>query len=104
MPGLDRVFSALADPTRRAVMQSLAADPGLTASRLAGELPMSRQAVSKHLAALERAGLVAPRRAGRETRYELTPEPLGDAAAWMATVGGRWDERLSRLQDRARQR
>jgi ArsR family transcriptional regulator, cadmium/lead-responsive transcriptional repressor len=98
---VDAVFAALADPTRRAVMGRLAREP-LSASALAGELPVSRQAVAKHLAALDRAGLVAARREGRETRYRLTPEPMGDAMAWMAAVGARWDERLGRLAARAR--
>ena len=99
MPGLNDVFSALADPTRRDVVASLsAADAEVTASGLAARLPMSRQAVAKHLAALERAGLVEPRRAGRETRYRLTPEPLDDAMAWMAEVGAAWDARLRRLE------
>lgn len=106
MPGVDpvgEVFSALADPTRREVLRSLSTTPELTASRLAGRLPMSRQAVAKHLAALHRAGLVEPRRAGRETRYVLTPAPLADAMEWMAQVGAEWDGRLARLAERARQ-
>jgi DNA-binding transcriptional ArsR family regulator len=107
VPGLepervDAVFAALADPTRRAVLSSLSTRPQLTASRLAGELPITRQAVAKHLAALHRAGLVQARREGRETRYELTPAPLADAMGWMAEVGGRWDDRLDRLAARAR--
>ena len=102
MPGVDEVFSALSDPTRRAVLQSLSARPELTASRLAGELPITRQAVAKHLAALQRAGLVEPRRQGRETRYVLTPAPLADAMDWMAEVGAEWDTRLARLMERAR--
>ena len=69
---------------------------------LAGELPVSRQAVAKHLAALDRAGLVAARREGRETRYTLDPAPMGEAMAWMAGVGAQWDERLARLARRAR--
>ena len=73
-----------------------------SASRLAGELPVSRQAVAKHLAALDRAGLVAARREGRETRYTLDPAPMGEAMAWMASVGAQWDERLARLARRAR--
>jgi DNA-binding transcriptional ArsR family regulator len=97
---VDAVFTALADPTRRAVIGRLAEEP-LSASALAGELPVSRQAVAKHLAALDRAGLVAARREGRETRYRLTPEPLGEAMAWMAGVGAGWDERLARLAARA---
>ena len=75
VPGVDEVFSALSDPTRREVLRSVAPRPELTASRLAGELPITRQAVAKHLAALQRAGLVEPRREGRETRYTLTPAP-----------------------------
>jgi len=95
------VFAALADPTRRAMVRSLAAEPALTASRLAGELPMTRQAVSKHLGALARAGLVEAHREGRETRYTLTPAPLAEAMEWMAEVGGVWDRRLERLARRA---
>ena len=102
LPGVDDVFAALADPTRREVLRSLSERPELTASRLAGELPITRQAVAKHLAALQRAGLVEPHRAGRETRYRLTPAPLADAMAWMADVGATWDRRLERLADRAR--
>jgi len=97
----DAVFAALADPTRRAVIGRLAQEP-LSASALAGELPVSRQAVAKHLAALQKAGLVEPRREGRETRYTLTPAPLVDAMDWMAEVGAEWDTRLARLMERAR--
>jgi DNA-binding transcriptional ArsR family regulator len=97
VPGVDDVFSALSDPTRREVLQSLSQRPDLTASRLAGELPITRQAVAKHLAALRQARLVKARRVGRETRYSLDAEPLGDAARWIATVGAEWDERLADL-------
>jgi ArsR family transcriptional regulator, cadmium/lead-responsive transcriptional repressor len=95
------VFAALADPTRREVVRSLAERPGLTASSLAGELPMTRQAVAKHLGALSGAGLVTSRREGRETRYTLTPAPLAEAMQWMAAVGAEWDDRLARLGQRA---
>jgi ArsR family transcriptional regulator, cadmium/lead-responsive transcriptional repressor len=94
------VFAALADPTRRAMVRALRAEPS-TASRMAGELPITRQAVAKHLAALRDAGLVEARREGRETRYVLTPAPLADAMAWMAETGGVWDARLARLAERA---
>jgi DNA-binding transcriptional ArsR family regulator len=97
---VDAIFAALADPTRRDVIGRLAREPA-SASRLALELPVSRQAVAKHLAALDRAGLVAARREGRELRYALNPEPMADAMAWMASVGARWDERLARLARRA---
>jgi len=95
------VFAALADPTRREVVRSLAQRPGLTASHLAGELPMTRQAVAKHLSALSGAGLVEARRQGRETRYTLTPAPLAGAIEWMTEVGAQWDDRLRRLSTRA---
>ncbi len=110
MPGLARadddvgaVFAALADPTRREVVRSLAQRPGLTASHLAGELPMTRQAVAKHLSALSGAGLVQARREGRETRYTLTPAPLAGAIEWMTDVGAAWDDRLARLARRSAQ-
>jgi DNA-binding transcriptional ArsR family regulator len=107
VPGLEAdrdvgaVFAALADPTRREVVRSLAQRPGLTASHLAGELPMTRQAVAKHLTALSGAGLVHARREGRETRYTLTPAPLAGAIEWMTNVGAQWDDRLERLSTRA---
>jgi DNA-binding transcriptional ArsR family regulator len=92
------VFSALADPTRRRVVSELASRQSVTATELARVLRITRQAVAKHLGALAAAGLAAPRRQGRETRYELTPEPLEEAVAWIASVGGQWDERLARLE------
>ena len=91
-------FAALADPTRRHVMALLADRGSSTATEFARELPVTRQAIAKHLAALDEAGLAAGRREGRETRYRLTPEPLQEAVAWMASVGAEWDERLARLQ------
>ena len=99
---VDELLSAVADPTRRRVLDLLLDREEATATALAGELPVSRQAIAKHLAALDRAGLVAARREGRETRYTLHPEPLGDAMAWMASVGAHWDDRLARLARRAR--
>jgi DNA-binding transcriptional ArsR family regulator len=92
-----RVFDALADPNRRYVVQALAQRPTATATELAAELPVTRQAVSKHLAALGEAGLVEGTREGRETRYRLTPGPLGQAMDWMADVGASWDARLMQL-------
>jgi DNA-binding transcriptional ArsR family regulator len=93
-----RVFDALADPNRRYVLEALAERETATATELAAELPVTRQAVAKHLTALSEAGLVESRRAGRETRYELTPGPLGDAMDWMASVGAEWDARLAALR------
>ena len=94
------VFAALADPTRRRVVRALTQRPTVTASALAGELPITRQAVAKHLSALADAGLVSAEHEGRETRYRLTPDPLTDAMRWMATAGAQWDERLARLERR----
>ena len=92
------IFSALADPTRRFVVETLATRGDATATELAAELPVTRQAVTKHLAALGEAGLVDARRSGRETRYRLTPEPLGEAANWLEEISERWDERLTALK------
>lgn len=66
-------------------------------TELAGELPVTRQAVAKHLTTLSEAGLVRAERRGRETRYELDSRPLGDAAAWLERVGAEWDDRLAAL-------
>ena len=95
---VDAVFAALADPTRRRVIETLARGATVTASGLATELPISRQGVAKHLAALRRARLVRAERVGRETRYSLDGAPLEDAARWIARVGAEWDGRLVDLQ------
>jgi len=92
------VFAALGDAHRRFLLERLSARGVATATELAHELPVTRQAVAKHLGALADAGLVASERVGRETRYRVTPEPLEDAIAWMARVGGEWDVRLARLR------
>jgi DNA-binding transcriptional ArsR family regulator len=94
---VDSVFGALGDPGRRALVEAVAARGDATATELAAELPITRQAVSKQLAALADAGLLRSTRSGRELRYEVTPEPLGDAVAWMVEVGVVWDERLGKL-------
>ena len=70
----------------------------LTQTELAAQLPVTRQAVAKHLAALGEAGLVEPARRGRESRYRLTPAPFEAAALWMAALGAEWDRRLEALQ------
>ena len=99
-----RVFDALADPNRRYVLEALASRDTVTATELAAELPVTRQAVAKHLAALNEAGLVESRREGRETLYQLTPAPLGAAMEWMASVGADWDARLAALRKHLRNR
>jgi DNA-binding transcriptional ArsR family regulator len=95
------VFAALADGTRREVLQAVATRGAATATELAAQLPVTRQAVAKHLAVLAGAGLVAGRREGRETRYRPTPAPLGDAIGWMTTVGAQGDDRLAALERHA---
>jgi DNA-binding transcriptional ArsR family regulator len=92
------VFGALSDPTRRTLLATIAEQPSATATELAAVLPISRQAVLKHLTALSDAGLVDRTRAGREVRYRVTPEPMSDAVSWIAEVGGQWDERLAALR------
>ena len=91
------IFGALADPTRRALLRSIASGEGSTATELAARLPVTRQAVRKHLALLEQAQLVDAERSGREIHFQATPAPLGDAIAWMTAVGARWDDRLAAL-------
>ncbi len=90
-PGMtpDAIFTALADTTRREIVEALARAGSCTATEIASDMPITRQAVAKHLAHLHRAGLVVPERRGRETRYRLTPEPLGNAIDWMDAVCGR---------------
>jgi DNA-binding transcriptional ArsR family regulator len=88
------VLAALADPTRWHLLDAIAAHGGTTATVLAADLPVSRQAVVKHLGVLERAGLIAGRRAGREMRYTVRVERLDATARWMIEAGRRWDQRL----------
>jgi DNA-binding transcriptional ArsR family regulator len=94
---VDLVFDALGDPGRRALVASVAERGTATATELAAELPVTRQAVAKQLTALADAGLLRAARVGRETRYAVTPQPLGDAAEWLIMVGAQWDERLAAL-------
>jgi DNA-binding transcriptional ArsR family regulator len=95
---VDAVFHALADPTRRHLVEALASDPGATATGLAAALPISRQAVAKHLQLLADAGLVASHRRGREALFELDTEPLDEAVAWIGAIGTEWDRNLAGLQ------
>jgi len=98
------VFEALADPTRREVLTLVGRQGPVTATELAAQLPVSRQAVAKHLDALRTAGLVERDKHGRDVRYGLKPERLEDAGAWMHQVGAAWDRRLATLAKRASQR
>ena len=97
-PEPQAVFAALADPTRRSLVDHLAGHSPKTATQLAAVYPITRQGILKHLTVLEDAGLVRAQQAGREKRYSLTPEPLADVAAWVAEIGALWDARLLRLK------
>ena len=100
-PGVDELWEAVADPSRRKVLDLILAHGQATPTTLAAELPFTRQAVAKHLAVLTRAGLVEGRRHGREVRYTIRPERLdaaaramAHAAQAMAAAAARWDSRL----------
>lgn len=92
------VLSALADPIRWRLLNEIADRGTTTATELATGLPVSRQAVVKHLGVLERAGLVTGRRAGREMRFSVRSERLGHTARWMAAAADRWDARLAAIK------
>ena len=94
---LDRLFGALSDPTRRAILAQLHATRTLTVTELARPLPISLPAVMKHLDVLEGAGLVARRKTGRSVACRLTPEPMEDAMAWLEHYRRFWSESLDRL-------
>ncbi|HET7092143.1 MAG TPA: metalloregulator ArsR/SmtB family transcription factor [Thermomicrobiales bacterium] len=101
MPSLDEygdVFAALADPNRRAVLTLIATSEGATATTIAARLPISRQAVVKHLTLLDRARLVQARRAGREVRYTLRPGRLAATAHELEAVAAGWDRTLAALK------
>lgn len=97
---LGQVFAALADPTRRLMVQALLRDGSTSVPSLTVGLPITRQAVAKHIATLDHAGLIerAPG-AGREVRYRLRAGALAPAAAWLGEAEAAWDERLSRLRE-----
>lgn len=99
---LGAVFAALADPTRRHVIETLVREGSTSAPSLAARLPISRQAVAKHLTALGEAGLIERVNgiSGREVRYQLRPGALNDAGEWMRATAAAWDERLARLKER----
>jgi DNA-binding transcriptional ArsR family regulator len=98
--GLDSVFGALADPTRRSMLETLLREGTTSVPSLTERLPITRQAIAKHLATLDRAGLIErDGDAGREVHYRLRPGALADAAAWVAEAEAAWSERLDRLRD-----
>jgi DNA-binding transcriptional ArsR family regulator len=95
---VDSVFAALADPTRRRMVEAMSHGDPVTATSLARELPITRQAIAKHLAALRDAELARCERSGREARYTLETQSLVHAARWIQEVGGEWDQHLRALK------
>jgi DNA-binding transcriptional ArsR family regulator len=97
-PQLNRVYGAIADPTRRAILVMLS-DGSVNVGDLADRFPISLNGVSKHLKVLERAGLVTREVRGREHWLQLKPEPLREAAAWLTHYRAFWDTRLEALEE-----
>ncbi|MBB4929227.1 DNA-binding transcriptional ArsR family regulator [Lipingzhangella halophila] len=97
------VLAALADPTRRDLLEALAVHGTASATALSAELPVSRQAVVKHLAVLDRAGLVHSHREGREVRYSVRTAPLNATARWIDALAQRWERRLDAIKNLAEQ-
>ena len=94
----DQLWSAIADPSRRRVLDLVVSNGEVSASWLAGRVPFSRQAVSKHLAVLEQAGLVSRRKQGREVLYQVQAGRLDQATRAMADLAAQWDRRLGAIK------
>ena len=94
----DELWSAIGDPTRRQMLDLLLAAGSGTSTSLSERLPVSRQAVAKHLAVLDRAGLVHGQTAGRERHYRIDEEQFARALAQLTTMSNAWDGRLRRLK------
>jgi DNA-binding transcriptional ArsR family regulator len=98
---VETVLGALADPTRRQVLEVLAAYPAASASMLSRQLPISRQMVLKHLGVLQGSGLVRSAKAGREVLFQVQSAPLSETADWLSSLAAQWDSRLADLKSRA---
>jgi DNA-binding transcriptional ArsR family regulator len=94
----DELWSAIADPSRRLVLDLLVGNGEVSASWLAGRVPFTRQAVSKHLVVLERAGLISRRKQGREVLYHVEADRLDQATQAMADLAAQWDRRLGMIK------
>ena len=97
-PPDDELWSAIGDPSRRRVLDLLVSHGEVSASWLAGQVPFSRQAVSKHLVVLERSGLISRRKQGREVLYQVEAGGLDQAARAMAELAAQWDRRLNMIK------
>lgn len=96
------MFAALADPTRRRLIDRLSAEGPMSATELARDYPVSRQAVVKHLNTLAGAGLLHPERHGREVLYGVDPSRFSEVSRWLKEVGDQWDRRLDALSAQLR--
>lgn len=94
----DDLWSAIGDPTRRRMLDLLLSEGQGTATTLGQRLPVTRQAVAKHLGVLDRVGLVRATPAGREKRYQVDEAQLARAVAQLSSVGSAWDARLQRIK------
>jgi ArsR family transcriptional regulator, cadmium/lead-responsive transcriptional repressor len=94
----DDLWSAIGDPTRRRILDLLLVDGDGTATTLSGQLPVTRQAVAKHLAVLDRVALIRATPVGREKRYRVDDAQLARAVEQLASVGSAWDARLQRIK------
>jgi ArsR family transcriptional regulator, cadmium/lead-responsive transcriptional repressor len=99
----DDLWEAMADPTRRKLLDLLVARGQATATTLTTDMPVSRQAISKHLLILQRVGLIDSRREGREVRYAVREERLAEATGALSEVADRWDRRLRAIKQLAEQ-
>jgi DNA-binding transcriptional ArsR family regulator len=99
----DDLWDAIADPTRRKLLDLLVARGQATATTLTADMPVSRQAISKHLVVLERVGLIDGHRQGREVRYEVREPRLAEATQALSQVADRWDRRLQAIKRLAEQ-
>jgi ArsR family transcriptional regulator, cadmium/lead-responsive transcriptional repressor len=99
----DELWEAMADPTRRKLLDLLVIRGEATATTLTADMPVSRQAISKHLVLLQRVGLIDGHREGREVRYEVREQRLAEATGALAAVANRWDRRLRTIKQLAEQ-
>jgi DNA-binding transcriptional ArsR family regulator len=97
-PTDDELWSAIGDPSRRQVLDLLVRNGEVSASWLAGRVPFTRQAVSKHLVVLEQAGLISRRKQGREVLYQVDADRLDQASRAMAELAAQWDRRLAMIK------
>ena len=97
----DELWAVVTDPTRKQLLDALLAHGRATATTLAAELPMTRQAVTKQLAILDRAGLIQGERQGREVRWEVRPEGLNAATEAIAHLASQWERRIQAIKRQA---